>query len=321
MRNYCLLLLFLPLTGFGQGGSLRLSPDAATFTALTYDNGADGNLRNPGAAFFDKRANELFVAATGNRRIVVYDFDLTPKFSFQHYVRDRNGKGMVMGEPKAVVVNSQGDMLVIDNLADYVDLLDFRGKSIQEIHPNRLFGDTTLKIRADLIAIDDSDNVYLSVVGDITAILALDRDLNFRRRLIDRKSDSNAVVGPLAMAVSDSLLLLTEFREAPVLKLYDTAGHFLGGFGGRDIAKEDFSLAVAASIYRDSTGALSFYIADALRQVIKRVSLDGSLIASFGGYGAHPGALSYPAGLTYAGNRTFFVVERVGARVQRFVVQ
>lgn len=321
LRLLCLLLLLLPVTALGQASSLRLNQEAATFTAMTYDNGADGPLKNPGFAFYDKRAGELFVAATGNRRIVVYDFDLTPKFAFQHFVRDQKGENMVLGEPKAVVVNSHGDMLVIDNLADYVDVLDFRGKSFQQLHPNHLLGDTTLKVKADLIAIDDSDNVYLSVGGDITAVLALDRNLNFKRRLIEHTADSNAIVGPLAMAVMDSLLLLTEFREAPVLKLFDTTGRYLTGFGGRDIAKEDFSMAIAAAIYRDSAGNLSFLVADALRQVIKRVAADGSLIASFGGFGAYPGALSYPTGLTYAGNRTCFVVERVGARIQRFVIK
>lgn len=296
-----------------------MDPEAAVFSAITYDNGSDGPLRNPGLAFFDKRANELFVAATGNHRIVVYDFDLNPKFTFQHFVKDRKEGRMVLGEPKAVVVNSQGDMLVIDNLADYVDVLDFRGKSFQQLYPNRLLGDTTLNIKADLIAIDDSDNVYLAVIGDVTAILGLDRDLNLKRRIIERSNDSATVIaGPLAMAVSDSLILLTEFREAPVLKLFDTTGRYLGGFGGREIAKEDFSMAIGATIYRDSTGAVSFLVADALRQVVKRVAVDGSLIASFGGYGRQLGALSYPTGLADAGDGNFFVVERVGARIQRF---
>ena len=299
-----------------------MNPDAATFTAMSYDNGADGLLRNPGFAFYDKRAGELFVAATGNRRIVVYDFDLTPKFSFQHFVPDPKSKKMVLGEPKAVVVNSDGDMFVIDNMADYVDVLDFRGKSYLQLYPNRILGDTTLKIRSDLVTIDDNDNLYLSVVGDITAVLALDRDYKLKRRITQRTGDStNAIIGPLAMAVLDSLILLTEFRDAPVIKLFDTTGRFLGGFGGRDIAKEDFSMPIGAAIFRDTTGEVSFLIADALRQVIKRFSDKGALQASFGGYGSYPGAVSYPVGLTYAGKRTFFVVERVGGRIQRFDIR
>jgi hypothetical protein len=322
LRLSGILLMLLPAVALAQGAALKMDPDAAIFTAMTYDNGADGSLSSPGFAFFDKRAGELFVAATGNRRIVIYDFDLIPKFAFRHFVRDRKGGRMVLGEPKAVVVNSQGDMLVVDNLADYVDILDFRGKSFQQLYPNSLLGDTTLKIKADLIAIDDSDNVYLAVTGDITAILALDHDLNLKRRIIERTADSTTVIaGPLAMAVSDSLILLTEFRDAPAIKLFDTTGRYLGGFGGREIAKEDFSMAVAATIYRDSTGSLSFFVVDALRQVIKRVAVDGSLIASFGGYGRYLGALSYPSGLTYAGNKYFFVVERVGARIQRFSIR
>lgn len=322
MKVTCLILLILPVLAFGQGGALRLDPNAATFTAMTYENGADGPLRNPGFAFFDKRAQELFVAATGNRRIVVYDFDLTPKFSFQHFVPDPKTKRMVLGEPKAVVVNSQGDMFVIDNMADYVDVLDFRGKSFQEIHPNKILGDSTLKIRADLMAVDDYDNIYLSVAGEITAVLALDQDFNLKRRITQRVSDSTTtIVGPLAMAVWDSLILLTEFRDTPALKLFDTTGRFLAGFAGREIAKEDFSMPIGATIYADSAGQLRFLIADALRQVIKMFAADGTLIASFGGYGTYPGAVSYPIGLTYAGNRTFFVVERVGARIQRFTIK
>ncbi len=305
-----ILLVASTLTGQALTGE-------AEFTALTYDNGADGSLISPGQAFFDRTANELFVASPGNNRIIVYAPDLTPKYSFPHYVTDPRTKEQKFGEPKAVVVNSQGDLLIVDNLADYLDVLDFRGKPLTRIYPNRLLKDTTLRVKADLVAMDERGNVYLSVTGDIQSILVLDQFLELKRQIV-KKGDPDAVSLPLSMAVEDSLLIISDLRGIPVIRVYDTLGQYLFGFGGREIERSDFSLPIAISMMADSSGQRYFLVADALRQVIKFLDFTGKQISNIGGYGIAAGAFRYPSGLTFDGNRTFYVVERVSARIQKF---
>jgi hypothetical protein len=292
----------------------------ATFGAFTYDNGADGPLVGPGFAFFDAGANELLVASPGNQRIVVYDTNLTPKFSFPHYIKDKSGRGLVLGEPRAAVVNRRGEILVLDNLADYIDVLDFRGSSLDRIYPSRLLKDSTLKIHPELIALDKQDNIYLSVSGDIQAILILDENFEFKRKIIS-KGTPDAPDLPVSMAVLDSMIILGDMQGKPVIRIYDTLGHYISGFGGREIERTDFSLPIAIVPVIDSAGQQYFLVADALRQVIKLLDQRGQLISMIGGYGAGLGAFQYPSGLAYGGMWTFFVVERVGGRVQKFVLR
>jgi hypothetical protein len=292
----------------------------ATFVNYTYDNGANGPLASPGFAFYDIRADELFVCSPGNRRIIVYDADLTSKYTFAHYVRDRSGRGMIEGEPRAAVVNSRGEILVLDNLADYVDVLDYRGSQIDRIYPSRLLKDSTLKIHPDLMAMDGRDNLYLSISGDVQSILVLDENFELKRQII-AKGSTNAPDLPAALAVEDSLLVVTDMQGKPVVRVYDTLGQYLTGFGGREIERTDFSLPVAAASVTDSLGHTVFLVADALRQVIKVLDQNGQLISMIGGFGAGLGAFQYPSGLAYGGKWTFFVVERVGGRVQKFILR
>jgi hypothetical protein len=308
--------------------SLALTPEVqaqsltgeATFGAFTYDNGVDGPLVNPGYAFYDAAAKELFVASPGNQRIVVYDTNLSAKFSFPHYIKDKSGRGLVLGEPRAAVVNRRGEILVLDNQADYIDVLDFRGSSIERIYPSRLLKDSTLKLHPELVALDKQDNLYLSVSGDIQAILVLDENFEFKRKIIS-KGTPDAPDLPVSMAVLDSMIIIGDMQGKPVIRVYDTLGHYLSGFGGREIERTDFSLPVAIAPVTDSTGQTYYLVADALRQVIKLLDQRGQLISMIGGYGAGVGAFQYPSGLAYGGMWTFFVVERVGGRVQKFVLR
>lgn len=318
------LLLALGLSGIAAStirGADTPFGSALDFTAVTYENGVDGWLITPGGAFYDKRSSELFVAATGNRRIIIYDSHLIPKFTMQHFVTERSTGNQILGEPKAVAVNSNGDILVLDNLADYLDVLDFRGTSLLKIFPNRLLKDTTLKIRADLMAIDDQDNVYLGIVGDVQTVLVLNRDYELKRKIIQKGTELENTNTPVALGVYDSLVIVTDLYATPAVKVFDTLGNYETGFGGHDVEQSDFSLPIAVAVSPDSTGHLYFLVADALRQVVKVLDEHGKLQANIGGFGPQIGALQYPSGLTSAGNRTFFVVERVGARVQKFEIR
>jgi hypothetical protein len=309
------------ILALGSAVTGQVLTGATEFTGYTYENGADGSLLSPGHAFYDKRAGELFVASPGNHRIIIYKPDLTPKFSFPHFVLSRSSNQSSIGEPKMVVANEQGDMLIIDNLADYMDVLDFRGKPLERVYPNRLLGDTTLKVKADLIAIDDQGNVYMSVTGDVQAVLVLDRFLQLKRQILKKGTDSDIPNLPLAMTVHDSLLVVSDLHGTPVIRVYDTAGQYLYGFGGRDIERADFSLPIAIAVGSDSSNGTYFLVADALRQVVKLLDQKGQSISIIGGYGLGLGAMAYPSGLALDGYRTCFVVERVGARVQKFVLQ
>lgn len=283
------------------------------------DQDATGKqLRSPVSIHFDRYGNEVFVVDPGGKKVVIFDPDLNPRFEFQHRVPSLQGGQLEPGEPKRLVTNRHGEILLIDNVADFIDILDFRGRPVDRIYPNRLLGDTTLKIRADLIATDERDNVYVSIDGDLQAVLVLDGNLRLKRRFGqkgDRPEDFNTIVGLYA---SEGKIYIADVYGEPAIKVYDTLGTYLFGFARHEIDPGDLSMAQGIAVHRDTAGIQTIWVTDALRQVIKVYSDSGAYIATVGGFGEKPGEFMYPSGIAVSETGSFYIVERGSARIQRF---
>jgi len=289
-----------------------------TFTAVTYDDGSGRALKQPTWAFFDNKANELYVTDVGNHRIIIFDKDLMFKYSFKHFVKDRHLDRRIEGEPKAVITNSYGDMIVIDNLADYLDILDFRGDPLDKIYPNLLLNDSTLKVKPVSLCIDNNDNIYVIVVGDVTQIMVLDEDFNLKRTFGKKGGNEKDFNMPIAIATKDSLIWVTDIYAKPAVKVFDTLGNYIFGFGMHDVKRADVSLPSAIVITQDSVDNQLIWIVDALRQVIKVYNDKGEFLSFVGDFGHQLGEFQYPMGLTVTKDNVFYVVEKIGNRIQRF---
>lgn len=296
-------------------------PSRITFDAIAFDDGMGIALRSPRAIFFDKRSGELTVADAGNNRIIIYDRNLKPLFSFDHFVRDRYTGMIVKGEPKAVAVNSLGEIIVIDNLVEYLEVLDFRGTPLERFTVGQILGDSAIKARPECLAIDAADNLYLGVTGKMTAVLMLDKNLKLVR-VIGKKgplpSELNTI---LAVTESEGLLYLTDLYSVPAIKLFDTTGNYISGFAGHDIEEPDLSLPSGIAVSEDSIDGTLIWVTDALRQVIKVYNSDGDMLVQVGGFGYKLGEYQYPAGIAFTGDGHFFVSEKVGNRIQRFLLK
>lgn len=314
LRSFCLLLLLTCAAVHAE--ETKTLADSVSFTGYTFENGVGGRLRSPLAVFCDPHTDEVFV--TAGKRVIIYDRDLDIKFTIDHFVLDSRTGEMRPGEPRSVAVTSDGSIYLTDNLASYVELLDFRGEPITRIYPNRLLNDTTLDLKPEALAVDENDRLYISVSGDMQTILVLDQDLNLVRKIGekgDRPQDFSSQVG---LAVGEGLVCVTDLYSMPAVKVFDTLGQFKTGWGAHNVDREDFSLPSGVVIHRDSYGRLRIWIADALRQVIKVFSEDGEFISNVGGYGERLGEFTYPIGLSVGTKNTFFVAEKVLGRVQRF---
>lgn len=324
MRTFRLQYFFLFLVLFLIVPDLSVAsdiPSRITFDAITFDDGMGIALRSPRAIFFDRRSGELTVADAGNNRIIIYDRNLKPLFSFDHFVRDRYSGMIVKGEPKAVAVNSLGEIIVIDNLVEYLEVLDFRGTPLERFTVGQILGDSAIKARPECLAIDAADNLYLGVTGEITAVLMLDRNLRLTR-VIGKKGplpfELNTI---LAVTESEGLLYLTDLYSVPAVKIFDTSGNYISGFAGHDIEEPDLSLPSGIAVSKDSIDGTLIWVADALRQVIKVYNSDGDMLVQVGGFGHKLGEYQYPASIAFTGNGHFFVSEKVGNRIQRFLLK
>lgn len=289
-----------------------------TITAIAFDDGWQQPLRNPSALHYDSKAGEVFVADAGNHRVVIYDSELRPKYSFDHFVPDQRSGRTIKGEPRDVAVNSVGEILLIDNLASYVGVFDYRGKLLEKIYPKALYGDTSLAVKPQCLAVDEADNLYVAVSGDVTTVLVLDSLFNLKRMIGQRGGGEADFSSPMACYVHRGKLYVTDLYANPAVKVFDTAGTFLFGFAGHDIDRGDVSFPAGITVMETSSGNIRIWVADGLRQVIKVFDETGEFSEVVGGYGFNPGEFRYPSDIADLGGGAFCVVERIGNRIQRF---
>jgi DNA-binding beta-propeller fold protein YncE len=315
-------LLFLLAALVRPSVTIAADPDSlqarVTVTAMTYDDGFGVALKSPAGICSDPVAGEVFVADAGNGRVLVYDRQLNCIYSFRHYVTEKETGRAVLGSPKGLAVNREGEILIIDALTDRLELLDFRGRIIDGFRPNHLMGDTSLRLKASCLAVDDFDNFYVVVTGDVTRILVIDRDLRLVRQMGEKGDLPGQLNTPVAIAVHGGRIFVGDLYGIPAVKIFDTTGQFLSGFAGHDIERQDLTFPVGFSFLSDGSGGEFILVADGLRQTVKVYTATGEPFTMIGGVGYLPGLVKYPSGLASGGLTSFYVVERVGGRVQRY---
>ncbi|UCE23402.1 MAG: NHL repeat-containing protein [Candidatus Zixiibacteriota bacterium] len=289
-----------------------------TITEIAFDDGWQTKFRGASALFADERAGELFVADGGNSRIVILDEKLQSKFVFDHYVADPRTGRSLKGEPRDVVVNSRGEIILVDNLTNQIEVLDFRGKLLEIVEPNKLYGDTTLTIKPQRLAIDRSDRLYVATGGDLITIMVLDDYYSLERTIGKRGSGEEDFNTILTLQVHDGRIYATDLYAQPAVKVFDTSGAYLFGFGGHDVERDDLSFPSGLAILEVDPGVVTIWVADGLRQVIKVYDDSGEFLQTVGGFGFRPGEFRYPADLAVQGDSVIYIVERVGNRIQRF---
>ncbi len=290
-------------------------------TAITYDDGFGAPLKTPGGIWSDPESGELYVTDAGNGRVIIFDRNLASKFSFSHYVVDPQTNLKVLGEPKAIAVNNAGEMLLIDGRTDILDLLDFRGRLVAQCRPNILLGDSTLKLRASFVTMDEHDRFCLLVTGDMTRVLIIDAQLNLVSQFGEKGDLPRQFDAPTAVFVNDGKIYVGDLRGKPAVKIFDSAGTFLTGFGGHDVDRKDLTFPVGFGVLDLGDDGKYILVADALRQVIKVFTLEGDFFTSIGGIGVAPGLLQYPSGFASDGATALYVAERVGNRIQRYEIK
>lgn len=312
------MLLGVASSASGQ----EVAPEGAfTITEIAYDDGWQKALRNPSAIFVDSLALEIVVADGGNNRVVIYDDKLRPKFSFEHFVKEPRTGQMIKGEPRDLVVNRSGEIILVDNLSDDIDVLDFRGRLLEQVRLNYLYGDTTLTVKPQSVAIDGDDNLYVATSGDVVTIMVLNNRFDLVRTIGQKGGTPSDFNTPLAVHVQSGRVYVTDLYAKPAVKVFDTSGTYAFGFGGHEIEKADMSFPSGLAVISDSAGEASLWIVDGLRQVIKVFHSEGDFAYLVGGYGVRPGEFRYPADIATLNDSVFYVIERIGGRIQRFDIK
>lgn len=282
-------------------------------------------LKQPSGIWYDSRREEIYVADRGNHKLAVFGKDGYLLRSFTHWVTSKDPQGRVVareGEPKGLAVNSRGDIYVIDDLDDAVDVLDYRGRSLRRLRAADLVdtGDETLTARDTVtpaaVAVDEEDRVYIATTGARCQIVVLTADGKVLRRLGHRGRERGGFQAITGLTVDrQGRLLVTDAQALPV-QVLSPEGEPVLAFGEHAVGPQNFSLPSGA--VRDRAGGI--WVADAIRQVVTHFDARGKYLGLIGGLGTGPGDMYAPVALAGDGDRLLIVLEKNGARFQVFRV-
>jgi DNA-binding beta-propeller fold protein YncE len=308
------LALCLCLTAaFAGGAGATLTTDSTT-AGVHVDSTFIQNMANGGGAFeqplgvaFDVSAGEVVVANTGSSRIEFFGRDGVPHGFFVHRIVDATGTERD-GLPKHVAVDSRGRVLVVDALASYIDICDFRGTSIGRI---------------TLPAPDDKTDLGggpgpISVAPDGRLFVA-SRNKNGRIHVLDPDGKPLAVWGepgtePGKLRAIAGVAVMPNGQVAVTcvltqlgVQLFDADGTYRSGFGVHDIGPGKFSVPNGIIVTPDSR----IWVSDMMRHNVQVFDPAGKLLGVVGGEDG-PGAMLYPSALASDGKGMFALVETGG---------
>jgi DNA-binding beta-propeller fold protein YncE len=266
---------------------------------------ADGtNLSRPRGAAFDPLDGAIYVANTGAHRIETFSKTGRPLHWFVHRVTGADG-ALVDGEPCALAFDRAGRLLVADNAASYVDVLDRRGRPLRRLD---LPGE-----RPIAIAVGPEGTIYVASSGEASRIHRFGSDYAPAGSWGEPGAGPGQLRSVTALAIlPDSTLAVTCARTELGVQIFTGAGAYLRGFATHEMGPGNISL--PSGVVGSPDGRI--WVCDEIRQSVQVFDRDGSFLTQATGEGAAPGEVSYPSSFVTDGRGLIAVTERLLGRLQ-----
>jgi tripartite motif-containing protein 71 len=313
--NARLLIPIILTAGLAVSAEKLPGPDVH-LTNIVQDYSDKHLFGNPTGIFLEPIKREIYLADAGNHQIGIFDLQGASLWAFKHWITDDREGGRLLGNPQAVVVTNDGEIIISDNLADYLEVFDYRGNSLLKINPSD-YPDAA-SFRGAILALDKAGNLYIGTNLEKSEIIKLDPDYQFVMKFGKKGEEAQDFDNISGIWIdTDGNILVTDALSTPAIKKYSPTGEYLTGFGGRTIEQADFSLPSGVA----TTAGGRIWVVDQLRQVVKCLSATGEYETMIGGMGSAPGAMYYPSALASDGDSLLIVAEKNGNRFQQFVIR
>ncbi|MBI5169074.1 MAG: NHL repeat-containing protein [Candidatus Eisenbacteria bacterium] len=276
---------------------------------------ADANggreFESPLGVAIDAGAEEIVVANSGLNRIEFFGADGHPHGYFVHRVFDATGTERD-GLPKHVAVDSRGRVLVVDAFASYVNICDFRGRSVGRIEMPAPDNDLNSGHGPGPIAVGPDGRIYVAARGKQGRIHVFDADGKWQTTWGEtgNKPGQLAAITGIGVAPNGEVFVCCVSTELGV-QVFDAKGAYLRGFGVHDIGPGRFSQPTSLVVTPEGR----VWVTDNVRHNIQVFDLTGKLLGVLGG-GDGPGAILYPSALASDGKGMFALVETGGKRLR-----
>jgi len=233
------VLLVASLPGLALAGTPAPGNPGFDSTVVQYIGSGGALLSGPLGVALDVAGREVVVANTGGRRLEFYDLRGRSRGAFAHPVPDEKGR-LVDGQPRSVAVDRSGNLYLTDISVPYVDVLDFRGRSLARI--TLPAPDDKLETGgAGALALASDGRLFVASRGSEGRVYAFDAD----HRPIGVWGEPGPKPGQLSAISSiavagDSEVVVTCVATDLGVQVFDLEGHYRRGFGVHDIGPGKF---------------------------------------------------------------------------------
>jgi sugar lactone lactonase YvrE len=283
--------------------------------AIYYEPLGAAGFRSISGMATDPVSGEIYILDAGRHAVDVIDSAGFPKFTFTHWVTDLKTGKKSAGEPNSIIITPSGDIYLTDFFSHTIDVLNIRGEVIDHIDILAEVGWTGKTLRPEKLGLDSNGWLYASIGGERTGVLRRRIDGGRAQVFVDAAQEKIDCITGLAVA-PDGRVAILDYRGTPAVRIYSPEGTMILGFADHEVASGDLSFPVSMLFAEDGT----YWVADGLRQAVKHYAADGKFIEYIGGFGAAPGSVRYPSALAGDGVAHITVAERVGRRVQEYVL-
>lgn len=257
-------------------------------------------------------SSELAVADGNRGRVLFFGLDGYLLGRAMHRVVAADGK-VRPGIPSAIAYDKDGNLLVVDRLAPYVDVLDYTGAFVARLDLPAPDNEADSGHGAAAVAVAPDGTILVGSQGDSARIHRFSPDYDYLGswgRYGDGPGQLDGITG-IAVAPGGNVVV-TCARTQLAVQIFDSKGGFIKGFGVHEIGEGNFSLPGGVAVTPDNR----IWVADEMRQTVQVFDAEGTYLGLLGGVGDAPGEFLYPSALATDGGKLLVVAERLGGRVQ-----
>jgi DNA-binding beta-propeller fold protein YncE len=264
----------------------------------------DTGFNQPRGIAFDPSDGAIYVANTGEHRIEVFTASGRPITRFVHRVVRPDGS-VVDGDPAALAFTQSGHLLVVDNMALYVDVLDRRGRPVTRLpipagHPV-----------AVMTARDGS--IYVGTTAEESKVHRFNPDFTPAGSWGEQGAGAGRLRSITALAeLADGSIAIACARTDVGIQIFTPTGTYQRGFATHELETGNVSL--PSGLLGTADGRI--WVVDEIRQLILVYDKDGTFIEATGGKGIAPGMFMAPSAMAADGNGLIAVTDRASGRFQ-----
>jgi DNA-binding beta-propeller fold protein YncE len=288
----------------GDGFSLTV-PEIKFLLSIEGKTNTD-RLSNPLDFCVDRQRGEIYICDTGNNRVLIFDKNGV----FRHEIDGKTG----LSSPMGVTVTPQDRIYVAEMSSYKLKLFDFAGRFPGEVGLH--LKDSDGVFMPGRLTSDKSGNLYV-IDRRLQRIVALGNGGEFRFQFEAGQSNRQGIsLLQDIMLDEEKNRVYTVSSLGKTVRVFDTAGKALFGFGEHGSAENAFSF--PTGIAEDKDGRL--WIIDSFQHKIKVFDGEGKFLFQVGRMGTQAGSLFFPVSVKFDGEGRLNVLERGVPRLQVFQV-